>query len=54
MVDVILLGQLVNSMDDAVSSLETVVKKKKKDEIHRLRLLILELHEKLEEALDAR
>jgi len=51
MVDVEFIGQLVNSMDDAVLQLERAVSENKKDQANKLRTFIFDLHKQIESGL---
>jgi len=44
MVNVEFIGQLVDSMGDAVAEMEVAIKKNKLDEANRLRTFIFDLH----------
>ena len=44
MVNVEFVGQLVDSMEDAVVKMEKAIKKKKIEEANRLRVFIFDLH----------
>ncbi len=47
MVDIELVGQLVDSMSDAVLQLEKVVANKETDKINKLRTFIFDLHNQI-------
>lgn len=47
MVNVEFIGQLVDSMDNAVSRLEQATVDKNMDEMNKLRVFIFELHKKI-------
>jgi hypothetical protein len=51
MVDVEFVGQLVDSMDDAVSRLEKAVADDNKAEANKLRTFIFDLHKQIEGAM---
>jgi len=44
MIDVEFVGQLVDSMEDAVVKMESAVEKKKIDEANRMRTFVFDLH----------
>ena len=50
-IDVEFVGQLVDSMDEAVLKLEQAVADDKKDEANKLRTFIFDLHKQIESAL---
>ena len=49
--DVDFVGQLVDSMNDAVLQLERAIDDKKKDEINRLRVFIFDMHKQIAKVL---
>lgn len=49
--DVEFIGQLVDSMEDAVLKLEVAAKKKDKIAADKLRIFIFDIHRKISEAL---
>lgn len=49
--DVEFVGQLVNSMDDAVLKLEKAVSKSKIDDANKLRTFIFDLYRQIENAM---
>ncbi|MBT7102274.1 hypothetical protein HN935_02065 [archaeon] len=49
--DVEFVGQLVDSMNDAVLQLEQAIVDKKKDEINRLRVFIFDMHNQIANVL---
>ena len=51
MVDVEFVGQLVDSMDDAVLRLEQAVADNSKDEANKLRTFIFDLHRQIESTM---
>jgi len=51
MVDVDFVGQLVDSMNDAVLQLEQAVEGKNKVEINKLRVFIFDMHSQIATAL---
>lgn len=51
MVDVEFLGQLIDSMEEAVLRLETAFSKNKTDEINKLRTFIFDLHKQINEGI---
>ena len=51
MVYVEFVGQLVDSMDDAVLRLEKAVSEDRKDEANKLRTFIFDLHRQIESAM---
>ncbi|MCR4284774.1 MAG: hypothetical protein NUV97_01865 [archaeon] len=51
MVDIDFLGQLIESMEDAVLKLEISTQKNKIDEANRLRTLIFDLHNQLDKTI---
>jgi len=50
-VDVEFVGQLVNSMDDAVLRLEEAVAGDRNDEANKLRTFIFDLHKQIEHVM---
>jgi len=44
MVNIEFVGQLVDSMDDAVEKMESAIEKNKTDEANRMRTFIFDLH----------
>ena len=50
-IDVEFVGQLVDSMDDAVLRLEKAVSEDRKDEANKLRTFIFDLHRQIESAM---
>jgi hypothetical protein len=50
-IDVDFIGQLVDSMNDAVLQLERAIDDKKKDEINRLRVFIFDMHKQIAKVL---
>jgi len=50
MVDVEFVGQLVDSMSDAVLQLEEAISNKKDDRANKLRAFIFDLHRQIESA----
>jgi len=50
-IDVEFVGQLVDSMDEAVLKLEQAVADDKKDEANKLRTFIFDLHKQIESAM---
>jgi len=50
MVDIEFVGQLVDSMDDAVLRLEKAMEKNSDDEANKLRVFIFDLHTKINDA----
>lgn len=44
-------GQLIDSMTDAVSKLEIVVRKKRNEEANKLKIFIFDLHKQIAESL---
>ena len=51
MVNIEFVGQLVDSMNDAVLQLEQAVTNKKTDEANKLRTFIFDLHKQIAEAI---
>jgi len=51
MVDVEFVGQLVDSMNDAVLRLESAVSESKTDEANKLRTFIFDLHRQIDGAM---
>lgn len=51
MVNIEFVGQLVNSMEDAVLKLEQAIAQKNTDEANKLRTFIFDLHKKINEAM---
>ena len=47
MADIEFIGQLVDSMDDAVVQLEQAVEKEDKDRVNELRTFIFDLHRQI-------
>lgn len=54
MVDIEFVGQLVNSMNDAVLQLEQSITNKKIDESNRLRAFIFDLHRQIARAIGSK
>ena len=52
--DVEFVGQLVDSMSDAVSQLDRAVEGGEKDEANRLRTFVFDLHGQIAEAMGVR
>lgn len=51
MVDIEFVGQLVNSMEDAILKLEKAIESKNTDEANKLRTFIFDLHGQIEKAM---
>jgi len=51
MVDVEFVGQLVNSMDEAVLKLENAVASNKTSDANKLRTFIFDLHRQIDDAM---
>lgn len=51
MTDLNFLGQLVNSMDEAVEKLEQAKEKNKVEDFNKIKSFILDLHVKIGEAI---
>ena len=51
MVDIEFVGQLIHSMDDAVSRLEKAVAENKISDANKLRTFIFDLHRQVEDAM---
>jgi len=54
MVDIDFLGQLVESMEDAVLRLEQATEKKKTDEANKLRTFIFDLHNQINNSIEGK
>ena len=48
MVDIEFLGQLIDSMEQAVLKLEVALDEKKSDEVNKLRIFIFDLHRQID------
>lgn len=51
--DVEFVGQLIDSMDEAISKLERLIKRKKDDEANKLKAFIFDLHRQISDSLGA-
>jgi|TARA_B100001964_G_scaffold97650_1_gene109262 hypothetical protein len=52
--DVDFVGQLVDSMNDAVLQLERAIESKNKVEINKLRVFIFDMHQQISSVLEAK
>ena len=53
-IDVDFIGQLVDSMNDAVLQLERAIESKNKVEINKLRVFIFDMHQQISSVLEAK
>ena len=54
MVDIEFIGQLVDSMGDAVLQLERALTRKKNDDANKLRTFIFDLSQQIEKAINSK